>query len=140
MKPKILSLIVCLTALGGFLPLQAGPALFDGYFAVSKALAEDSLTGAKSASTDLVAAAKAEGQAVIAEKAAALAQSSSLDQARAGFKPLSAEIIKLAEGKPGFHVMTCSMAGGDWLQADTTVANPYMGKAMLRCGGAKGAH
>ena len=34
----------------------------------------------------------------------------------------------------GVSVMYCSMARGSWLQRDTTIANPYYGASMLRCG------
>jgi hypothetical protein len=34
----------------------------------------------------------------------------------------------------GISVVYCSMAPGSWLQRGTTIANPYYGAGMLRCG------
>ncbi len=39
-----------------------------------------------------------------------------------------------ASGTPGWSLYYCPMADGYWLQAAEPVANPYYGKAMLRCG------
>jgi hypothetical protein len=71
----------------------------------------------------------------------ALIQAKNLEEARAQFKLISAQAIKLAEAEGGFYVMTCPMAGegADWLQSDREVRNPYHGSSMLRCGSVKSA-
>lgn len=62
---------------------------------------------------------------------------------RQAFETLSNEGIRVAKTfgtSPALdlQVAHCPMAfdnrGADWLQADTTIANPYYGSAMLRCG------
>ena len=106
------------------------------YEDVSKALVADDLAAAQKAAGDL--ASKAEADSALAKQATALQKSSSLESARDHFKAVSEEAIKLAEGKDGYHVMTCPMVkNGEWLQTSETVANPYMGKKMPRCGAMK---
>lgn len=62
------------------------------------------------------------------------------------FRDLSVELLKVEEvaGNPtaeALHVVHCPMAfddtGADWLQRGETVANPYYGASMLRCGAVK---
>ena len=47
-------------------------------------------------------------------------------------------IQKVAKAE-GFQEYRCGMAfnnkGANWLQSEETIANPYFGSAMLRCGG-----
>jgi len=40
----------------------------------------------------------------------------------------------LAEKAGDCLIMTCPMARADWIQTTATVANPYYGSQMLRCG------
>ncbi|QDT44148.1 Cation efflux system protein CusB precursor [Gimesia alba] len=67
----------------------------------------------------------------------------SLEEARKKFKPISHAVVKLAtqvrggESKPAFHHFFCPMVpegGGDWLQSDNKLLNPYFGRKMLHCG------
>ena len=103
------------------------------YESVSKALLADDLAAAQAAAGNLASAADADS--ALAKHATALQKSTSLESARDHFKAVSDEAIKLAEGKDGYHVMTCPMVeGGDWLQTSEKVANPYMGKKMPACG------
>ena len=55
---------------------------------------------------------------------------------RGQFKELSkaTDAFLRASGTPGWALYYCPMADGYWLQASEPVANPYYGKAMLRCG------
>jgi Cu(I)/Ag(I) efflux system membrane fusion protein len=66
-----------------------------------------------------------------------------LEAARTSFKPISHAVIQLAAGSRGaegprrFVHFYCPMVpegGGDWLQADDGLLNPYFGSQMLRCG------
>lgn len=66
-----------------------------------------------------------------------------LKEAREHFKPISHSIIRLATQLRGdvadkkFTHFFCPMVkggGGDWLQADSKLQNPYYGSQMLRCG------
>ncbi|WP_339726917.1 efflux RND transporter periplasmic adaptor subunit [uncultured Gimesia sp.] len=67
----------------------------------------------------------------------------SLKKARKNFKPISHAVVKLAtqvrgsEAKQSFHHFFCPMVpqgGGDWLQPDDKLVNPYFGSQMLHCG------
>lgn len=64
-----------------------------------------------------------------------------LDEARAAFKDMSRVFLPLvadrydpAEEDPRWAVFHCPMAKGSWIQSGKTVANPYYGSKMLRCG------
>lgn len=106
---------------------------FDGYFKIQEALAADDLEAAR------VAAAAIPDEA----SAAAIASTADIAEAREAFRSLSGEMIARAkeDGVPGletvFHAH-CPMAfgntGGSWLQRSDTLANPYFGAMMLRCG------
>jgi hypothetical protein len=93
-----------------------------GYEQIQTALAADDLSGARKAAASL------------AVSGTDLAKSQTLEQARAAFEKLSEKAIKLASGRPGFHVFHCSMANKDWVQTSTAGANPYLGKEMAGCG------
>jgi Cu(I)/Ag(I) efflux system membrane fusion protein len=66
-----------------------------------------------------------------------------LEAARTSFKPISHAVIQLAAGSRGaegprrlvhFYCPMVPEGGGDWLQADDGLLNPYFGSQMLRCG------
>jgi Cu(I)/Ag(I) efflux system membrane fusion protein len=66
-----------------------------------------------------------------------------LTAARRDFKPISHAVVKLAtqvrsEGAQGsfthFHCPMVKDGGGDWLQPEGELLNPYFGSEMLRCG------
>jgi Cu(I)/Ag(I) efflux system membrane fusion protein len=66
-----------------------------------------------------------------------------LAEARKAFKPISHAIVTLAaearseDAQGSFQHFYCPMVpggGGDWLQADDNLLNPYFGSEMLRCG------
>lgn len=67
----------------------------------------------------------------------------SLVEARKKFKPISHAVVTLAtqvrggDAKPAFHHFFCPMVpqgGGNWLQVDNKLVNPYFGSQMLHCG------
>lgn len=79
----------------------------------------------------------------IRSAATRLARARSLKAQRAAFKQLSRPLAMWATmSQPaGISVVYCSMARGSWLQRDKTIANPYYGASMLRCGEVvSGAH
>ena len=131
---KLLALLALATATLTSAAL-AEDAILDNYVAVSTALAQDNLAGAKSAAATLAENTK---DKPLAEHASALAKSDSLETARAHFKAVSEEAVKLATGKADYFVFTCPMAKADWVQKTKEVQNPYMGKAMPGCGSIKG--
>ncbi|MCO6455707.1 MAG: efflux RND transporter periplasmic adaptor subunit [Pirellulaceae bacterium] len=66
-----------------------------------------------------------------------------LEQARQAFKPISHAVVTLAsrargeQAKGSLVHFFCPMVpggGGDWLQNDQELLNPYFGSRMLRCG------
>jgi hypothetical protein len=85
-------------------------------------------------------------------KAAALklSKAKGIAARREAFKDLSKPMAMWVtmSKPPGVNVVFCSMAKGSWLQKGKTIANPYYGKKMLRCGeiiggegkGVKGGH
>jgi len=65
---------------------------------------------------------------------------SDADAVRKAFGEVSRSIVGLVSAVPslqgGLHMFECPMAQGykRWVQPSTEMANPYMGKAMLKCG------
>ncbi len=111
--------------------------LLSGYEKVSAALAADDLAGAHAAAEALACYVSCSEEKALGDALAQVAAAKSLEAARAGFKAVSAAVIPLAKDSGDHYIMTCPMAGADWLQTSKDVANPYMGKAMLQCGGIK---
>ncbi len=120
--------VTALALIGLALSLQAA-ALSDqdkqfltAYGKARNALVADDLASVKKAGADL------------GSDGADLSKSNSLDEARAAFGKLSGKAVKLAAGQTGYHVAHCPMKNKDWVQTSTTIANPYGGKEMIRCG------
>jgi uncharacterized protein DUF3347 len=120
--------------------LFGNPALFSKYEDVRKALVNQSLKDAQTASASLAKAAQAAGQPEIAAKAADVNKAPDLAKARTAFWALSQSMIKLRneEKEPRPVVYYCSMEKKSWLQPKGTgVGNPYVDKSMSSCGEAK---
>jgi hypothetical protein len=113
----------------------AGPVA--AYEKVSSALAADDLTAAQAAAVNLACCLKCEEQPELATRVEAFSKAASIADARTAFKAISAAIIPLAEKSGDCYIMTCPMAGADWVQTTSTLANPYYGSSMLRCGSIK---
>ena len=132
--------------------------LLNAYLAAAKALAADDRTGAQASVGELIAAAKSVDANLLDEKAHTrwtriadrivvvaydLTDAEDRDTVRTHFGQLSEAVVWLVESF-GHAVdgplvqMHCDMAndyeGGDWLQSDLEVANPYFGSGMLGCG------
>lgn len=111
--------------------------IVSSYVKVSSALAADDLAAAKKAAGEVAEHAKmSSGYKAIAPKADAIAKAGNIDAARDAFKSLSSAVEPLAKGASKYVAMHCPMAG-DWIQEKGSTKNPYMGKAMLTCGGPK---
>ncbi len=123
------------------------------YFKIHAALAGDTEEGVKAAAKELAKMAgkiKAEAKKVkgkhadhykglpdkIQQAAKRVAAARDLKARREAFKKLSQPLAMwVTMSKPaGVNVVFCSMAKGSWLQKDKTIANPYYGASMLRCG------
>jgi Cu(I)/Ag(I) efflux system membrane fusion protein len=132
---------------------QALEALYVAYFEVQQALAADKQPPAAAAQRLHGTAAQLAGDAALAASAAKLAgevaeksehlHHMNLEEARKAFKPISNAVLALAsqvrsEGSQATYTQYhCPMAlgsGGDWLQSDGELRNPYLGPKMLRCG------
>jgi hypothetical protein len=110
--------------------------ILSSYVKVSSALAADDLAAAKNAASEVVGHAGMAGNKDLAAKASAVANAAKIDEARDAFKALSSAVEPLAKGEQDYVAMHCPMAG-DWVQMKGPTRNPYMGKAMLTCGGPK---
>ena len=129
--------------------------LFDRYFQAQAALARDDLGGAESAfrafrsavSDGLLAAGPGRVSSSLLDRlersSSNAAAADDLAEARAAFYDLSQAVIELQGivGNPmprSMYLAYCPMArdyeGASWLQTSDRIANPYYGKAMLRCG------
>jgi hypothetical protein len=133
-------------------PAKVASSLVQDYEVIRLALAADSLEkthqGAEALAKQALAAASsaaAEDQPIL--RAAALAaqkikENKDIEAIRnTSFGDLSKEVLRYIvreEGrKKGVTAYQCPMAKGykKWIQRDDTMANPYMGKRMLKCGG-----
>lgn len=131
--------------------------LFDRYFPLKDALVNDDLAGAKKQAADLknvfgktdmsLFAGQAHNlwmkhSAAAVEDLNKLIISGSIEEMRKYFKPLSRQMVALAETFGPFnaviYVQYCPMAddntGAVWLSLDKNIHNPYFGDKMLTCG------
>lgn len=112
--------------------------LLPAYLEIQKALAADDLSKAS--------AAAAKVKDIKLPSLEAIAATSDVAQARISFHALSRSIIPALEkaGAPAgqlLYRLYCPMVqdykGGEWLQTDKDVRNPYFGASMLECGEVK---
>lgn len=141
MKHPIATLLVIASAFGPAAARAADqqPTPVSSYLAIESALASDNLAKAKESATALASAAAEPLRAPAGKIAAA----PDIGTARTAFGELSREFVALAKsGKipqaGSLFLLHCPMAlggkGGDWVQDNKTVANPFFGASMLRCG------
>jgi len=98
-----------------------------GYENVRTALAVDDLAAVKTVAAAIEESAIAVG----------LTKVQTLDQARSAFTKVSQQALPLAAGRPGYFIVSCPMAGSDWVQTSSKISNPYLGKKMPTCGTVK---
>lgn len=118
--------------------------LVPAYLDLQASLASDDLVAAQTAAKALItAAAQGPKFTPLTDPVAQIIASDSIKSARQYFLNASHEMISLVDhvgttGKQNLFVAHCPMAfggkGGDWLQGDRKVNNPYYGSMMLRCG------
>src|SRR5216117_613394 len=116
--------------------------VLDHYLMIQTELAKDSVKGVDEHANAIAKAVKGDEMKMlspdVAKQAETLAKAKDLKAAREAFKPLSASLIKyLADNKAGkgtYHEAYCPMVKASWLQKETQIKNPYMGKEMLTCG------
>jgi len=127
-------------------PEAKADAIVPAYLRIQQHLAEDDLDGARKAAAALKKALDDTAPDALSAPANTLAEADDIGSARAAFRKLSEGLIGSLK-QPGMKTDTtlyqvrCPMAfggeGGDWLQTDKHVANPYYGKKMSRCGAVK---
>ncbi len=127
--------------------------LYQAYFAIQKALAADKKPPPNAAKTlnrlsqqladDESLSDASRSQLADIAKAGEHLHHMELEKARQTFKPISHAVVTLAtqvrgqQGETNFFHFFCPMVkggGGDWLQADRQLVNPYWGSEMLHCG------
>ncbi len=132
--------------------------VYDGYFRMQKALADDDVGGAAAAADQMLQAVNAVDASALPEEAAALWNSKAnrlrsllsrmdaqdaIQQMREGFYTISQHMIAMAKSLGPFasdtvYLMYCPMAfddsGAQWLQDNDQLLNPYFGETMLKCG------
>jgi Cu(I)/Ag(I) efflux system membrane fusion protein len=127
--------------------------LYQAYFQVQQALAADKKPSAAEAEALHKAASDLTDEPVLPDTAVKLVEEIAaksehlhhmeLAEARQAFKPISHAVVTLAtqarseDAQATFTHFYCPMVpggGGDWLQRDGNVLNPYFGSEMLRCG------
>jgi len=114
----------------------------DNLIAIQKSLAADSMghvTHHAAAIAKAAAGHKVHGlphQA--AEQANAVANAKDIKTAREAFKKLNESFEAYLKDHPDksgkYHVAYCPMAKASWVQTGDTIANPYYGRSMLKCG------
>src|SRR6266481_3146998 len=148
---SFVAMALILTPLAGFATeekkandalMEPVKSVLDHYLAIQKELAKDSIKGVDEHAYAIAKAVKGDDMKMlspdVAKQAETLAAAKDIKKAREAFKPLSASLVKyLADNKAGkgvYHEAWCPMAKASWLQKETDIKNPYMGKSMLTCG------
>ena len=117
--------------------------VFSNYFKIQTALAQDSLqdVGANAAAIERSIrfdAGQTFSSGEVGSAARDLANAANLNAARLVFKRLSGALIKFAGAHPEhaghFVKVYCPMANAMWLQNNSVVNNPYLGKTQASCG------
>ncbi len=133
--------------------------VFDGYFAMQQALANDNSGSTAEVAKDALEATKAVNMGLVTgedhEKwmkastgiqtiLSGIVQTEDIKSQREDFYLLSQHLTEVARyfgstlDRP-FYLLHCPMAfdnkGADWLQLDDQTRNPYFGEQMLQCGG-----
>lgn len=142
-------IFVLLTAvfLNSSVMAQKLPETLQGYFAIQKALAADEFETARTSAQNLLTSLEEEeNQPTIVSILHDYIKAEQIAEARVSFYDLSQALISLlkeasTDSPSNIFLAHCPMArkgkGADWLQESKTVANPYYGSSMLRCGSTK---
>ena len=105
--------------------------MLDRYEEIRAALATDDLRATKRAGGTLSAYLKKNPDASLVTDAETISTAVALDRAREAFQPLSAHIVKLADGVQGYYIFDTPIpAGAAWVQKTSEPDNPYTGRAM----------
>jgi Protein of unknown function (DUF3347) len=116
-----------------------GPSLLEDYLKIGAALSQDQLSEAakhaKNMKTTLSESNNAKAKAELLPAVESLSSSKDLDAARKSYEELSS---KLNAVKKDLGIQAdeyyCPMVKKTWLQKDSKIMNPYVGKDMASCG------
>ncbi len=118
--------------------------LLTPYFSIQEALADDDLDTARQAASRFAENVDEHTQLADSHaQARAIANATDIEVARTAFHRLSQRLQTIVEESGvtedrQVFVAYCPMAfgytGAAWMQRDRTIANPYFGDTMLRCG------
>ena len=116
--------------------------VFDNYFKIASALADDSMDGVAPNASAIGTAIRRDSKQMlspeIAAQADALAETSDLISARIIFKRLSQSLIRYLNDHDAtgtFVEVYCPKAKASWLQRKSQpIENPYLGKKIPGCG------
>lgn len=128
--------------------------LVDPYLSIHQGLATDDLEAAQTGATAFLQAMKHaphEGEAHeeamdLNKPVVAISEAKDIKAARTAFLDLSRQMITLVEhigtsSDTPLYTAYCPMAfnnkGGQWIQSDETIFNPYIGSMMQHCGSIK---
>lgn len=135
--------------------------IFDRYFAMQQALADDNDASATKAAKEVLNAIKAVDMALltgedhskwmkvsseIQKLLTKTIQTEKIESQREDFYLLSQQLTELAKrfgsaSEGPVYLLHCPMAfdnkGANWLQSNDQIRNPYFGAQMLQCGGVK---
>lgn len=110
----------------------------DAYVAVNHALAKDDDAAAAAALTRLATAAAAEPTLAGVAAAVGPMAAQDIEAKRSALKPLAPELVAYARAHTGgtttLSEAFCPMVNAGWIQAGSTISNPYYGAKMLTCG------
>lgn len=124
------------------LPVGAAATVFDHYFKIQNALAQDSLENVAASAQAIAEIAGKDKTAgfpfQLTVQAEALSKASNVPGARQIFKAVSGYLIQYATTPDlsvgALHEVYCPKVNVNWLQNDKTVRNPYLGKSGPQCG------
>lgn len=122
------------------LPAETAKVL-DALVAIRKSLADDSMehVGRHAAAIDEHGIRGLPEKA--SEHAAAVARAGDIKSARTAFKKLNESFEAFLNDHPDtsgkYRVAYCPMAKASWVQTGASIANPYYGRSMLKCGSFK---
>ena len=113
--------------------------VFDRYIDVQTELASDSTMNLPKTAGAMADAMRMSGSGCLsgaAKLATAVGEAKDIKSARAEFSKLSDLLVDYVAiaNVAGYHGFYCGMAKAGWLQKETAMKNPYMGKEMLECG------
>jgi membrane fusion protein, copper/silver efflux system len=136
--PLAVSLLTLVVSASAFAS-EFATGVVDPYLQIQSTLAADSTDGVGQQAATIASTAGRLGSeaAPIAAAARELQAADTLAASREAFAKLTDAVTRYAKATGttmGVRLTYCPMEKKHWLQRDETIANPYAGKKMLKCG------